>query len=124
MTDYPEHDKLTKVNDQTQAIGEFLTWASNQGYWLMSHGRTTWTDTQACRVCVHTSTEGAQRCKAGKRCPQCQGTHVRQVERAAEGWVQAPMFGVLLAQYAGIDPVVLEAEKYAMLADLRASHGG
>lgn len=26
MSDYPEHDKLLAVKDQTQAIGEFIEW--------------------------------------------------------------------------------------------------
>jgi len=28
MSDYPEHEKLTKVADKSQAIGEFLEWCS------------------------------------------------------------------------------------------------
>ena len=31
MSDYPEHDKLTKVRDSSQLIGEFLDWAGQQG---------------------------------------------------------------------------------------------
>ena len=26
MSDYPEHDKLAGVQDQTQAVGDFLEW--------------------------------------------------------------------------------------------------
>lgn len=44
MSDYPEHDKLEKIKDKTQAIGDFLEWASYEkdivlcretrdGYW-------------------------------------------------------------------------------------------
>lgn len=32
---YPEHDKLTKVSDRTQAAGDFAEWAGEQGYQLM-----------------------------------------------------------------------------------------
>lgn len=35
MSDFPEHDKLHAVADETQAIGEFLDWLANQGVHLM-----------------------------------------------------------------------------------------
>jgi hypothetical protein len=35
MSDYPEHDKLSKIQEQTQAIGEFLEWLTSQGIHLM-----------------------------------------------------------------------------------------
>lgn len=31
---YPEHEKLAKVQPQTQAAGEFLEWLGTQGYHL------------------------------------------------------------------------------------------
>lgn len=34
MSQYPEHDKLSEVKTQTQAIGEFLDWASDSGVQL------------------------------------------------------------------------------------------
>ena len=34
MSDYPEHDKLTAVADQTQAIGEFIEWLEGKGIFL------------------------------------------------------------------------------------------
>lgn len=37
MSKYPEHDKLAAIQDQTQAIGEFLEWcADEEGVYLMS----------------------------------------------------------------------------------------
>jgi len=33
---YPEHNKLNKVNKYSQQIGEFLDWASDNGYALCS----------------------------------------------------------------------------------------
>jgi hypothetical protein len=35
MTDYPEHDKLALVKDETQAAGEFVEWLGSQGIHLM-----------------------------------------------------------------------------------------
>jgi hypothetical protein len=32
--EYPEHEKLAKVRDKSQAIGEFLEWASEKGWHL------------------------------------------------------------------------------------------
>jgi hypothetical protein len=34
MSGYPEHDKLTAVAEQTQAIGEFMEWAESKGLFL------------------------------------------------------------------------------------------
>lgn len=31
---YPEHEKLAKVRDRSQTIGEFLDWAGEQGWHL------------------------------------------------------------------------------------------
>lgn len=31
-TQYPEHEKLTKVKDESQSIGEFLEWLNPQGF--------------------------------------------------------------------------------------------
>jgi len=40
--DYPEHAKLAKVSDKSQAIGEFLEWlTTEQGYTLAK-----WSDTE------------------------------------------------------------------------------
>lgn len=38
MSKHPEHDKLQKVSDQTQVIGEFLEWAEGEGIQLMCVG--------------------------------------------------------------------------------------
>lgn len=36
MTEYPEHEKLSKVSQKSQACGEFLDWLYQQGYHLCS----------------------------------------------------------------------------------------
>lgn len=35
MSDYPEHDKMSEVAEQTQVIGEFLEWLTSEGVQLM-----------------------------------------------------------------------------------------
>jgi hypothetical protein len=37
MSDYPEHDKQTKVVEQTQAAGEFIEWLESKGIFLAHH---------------------------------------------------------------------------------------
>ncbi len=34
MSEYPQHEKLATVKDMSQAIGEFLEWADDQGWHL------------------------------------------------------------------------------------------
>lgn len=31
MSDYPEHDRLSAIKDESQAQGEFLQWLSDEG---------------------------------------------------------------------------------------------
>lgn len=38
MTNYPEHDKLYAIHNQSQIIGEFLTWLNSQGYSIEFEG--------------------------------------------------------------------------------------
>ena len=35
MSDYPEHKKLEAIQEQSQAIGEFLEWISDNGDWRL-----------------------------------------------------------------------------------------
>lgn len=36
-SEYPEHDKLMAVNDDSQAVGEFLDWLGTKGLFLAEH---------------------------------------------------------------------------------------
>jgi hypothetical protein len=38
-SEYPEHDKMLAVQDQSRAIGEFLEWTQGEGYLLAEYGR-------------------------------------------------------------------------------------
>lgn len=43
MDSYPEHEKLQKVKDQSQAIGEFLEWLNSQKIYLAEYvGKPGW----------------------------------------------------------------------------------
>lgn len=33
MSDYPEHDKMRTIREQSQTIGEFLDWVENEKHW-------------------------------------------------------------------------------------------
>jgi hypothetical protein len=39
MSDYPEHDKLEKINDKSQEIGDFLSWLAEGEYQSQGKGR-------------------------------------------------------------------------------------
>jgi methionyl-tRNA synthetase len=112
MSQYPEHDKLAKVSDYSQAQGEFLAWLQEQGVQLM-----TWHESDEpddCGACSHRTEASKARCN----CACCNGTH--QVLRHREGFVSLDRaIPDLLAEYHGIDQRRLEAEKRAMLAALR-----
>lgn len=99
--EYPEHERLRAIKDQSQAIGEFLDWMSTQGVvrarWGCHHGYVTTAEVQdeppECRLCTQTD----------------------------KLWPDTTRIPDLLASYFGIDQVKLEDEKQAMLETLRAS---
>lgn len=37
MTSYPEHEKLAKIGDQSQTVGEFLEWLTGTKGWTLAH---------------------------------------------------------------------------------------
>lgn len=116
MSEYPEHDKLTKVSDVSQAQGELLDWLMGQGVHLMRWEE--FTETAACVACSHISDAARERCAARQNCPGCKGTH--QVLRHREGWIhEKRSIQDILAEHHGIDQQKLEREKRGMLASLR-----
>jgi len=92
---YPEHDKLIAIQDQSQAIGEFLEWARIElGYSLGEY---------------HEHTQDCFDIDGGRICG------MRTEEMYA---VNMPVTN-LLAKFFNIDQDKLEEEKRAMLKALR-----
>lgn len=85
MTDYPEHEKLAAINEQSQSIGEFIDWLAFEKDVIL-----------------------------GKQDPD---SFTGRMYPAREP------IGNLLAEFFEIDQEALEAEKRAMLIDIRASQG-
>lgn len=85
MADYPQHEKLRAIRDQSQTIYDFLEWGQEQGWHLAE-----WDTTR----------------KVDDRMMPIQ-----------------PRTDQVLAKYFGIDLMALEAEKRAMLDEMRAANG-
>ena len=106
MSKYPEHEKLSAIKDESQAIGEFLDWL--KGGYEGSPGY---------EICEHHDgdySEGALIADA---------LSGREVDREFDpsGWRPVgATIPQLLARYFGIDQDKIEAEKRQMLAELRA----
>jgi hypothetical protein len=97
---YPEHEKLDKVKDQSQTIGEFLDWLDAvKLYRIAKYHR----HTEACRDPEHRTLE-------------C-GYSIDELEPVRDGTLS------LLADYSGIDLDKLEAEKDLMLSEIRRLSG-
>lgn len=94
MTDYPEHDKLAAVADDSHTIGEFLEWLSGEGITLC-----TWRD----------------RATIDQDMLQAGVVFIEADHHYPVGW----SLEETLARYFDIDQNKLEAEKRALLADLR-----
>lgn len=124
MSDYPEHDKLMAVKDESQTIGEFLDWLPGG------------TDLRVCERIVKTDCRGGGiwerwTCIGGRKindredsdegeCPICHGTGL--VDRDEPLYLPAHVdINKILAKFFEIDLNKLEAEKRAMLDALRAA---
>jgi hypothetical protein len=114
-TAYPEHEKLAKVADESQAIGHFLDIGCPQlGLVLYERYEAICT----CKQCSTHETKGVVgvHCEAD-RVEKGQAIYVRW--RPAIKSIQA-----ILAEYFGIDQDRLSEEKDTMLAVMRAQTEG
>jgi len=123
MSKYPEHDKLTEVREQSQAIGEFLEWLEGQGVKLCRYQVQfeTWS------IYVHRDTG-----ERWARSTEPQGvdalhwlpTGETKDVTVDEGFrLVTERVENLLAAFFDIDLANLEAEKRQMLAELRQMAG-
>jgi hypothetical protein len=93
VSDYPEHDKLALIKDQSQAIGEFIEWLERDGIHLAS------------RYCLRDDRH-PDWCENG-----CEwSTYMLPIGKS---------ISTLLAKFFKIDQDTLEREKRAMLASIR-----
>jgi len=93
MTATPEHEKLHKVQEKSQAIGEFLEWL---------------TEEKRYSICQYVNTIGEV---------DCEGEEIRF---PVKGYLPIlERIEQLLAEYFDIDLDKLELEKRAMLDELR-----
>lgn len=104
MSGYPMHDKLIAVKDQSQAIGEFLEWLTTEKSVCLAD-RTSVGGIGRRVVTWHLKAAFGRTGDEGE-CPS--------VEVLSDDPVK------LLAEYFEIDLDVLEDEKRAMLAGIRA----
>jgi len=94
MTATPEHEKLHKVQEKSQAIGEFLEWLQGEKKYT---------------ICEWLETNGEIDEESGD---WVHSRYTRIMERVEQ----------LLAEYFDINLDVLESEKRAMLDELRRKH--
>jgi hypothetical protein len=124
MSNYPEHDKLTAISDQSQAIGEFLEWLPSQGRFIGA-----WRTVVDCPgggiwekwSCIGGVKVNDRTGEEGDECPVCDG---RGVVDAAEPIPEVAYVDInkILAEFFDIDLNKLEAEKRAMLDEIRAAN--
>lgn len=123
MSDYPEHDKLSKIKDRSQAIGEFLEWLSGQGVNLMRWQ--TFTEPKDCGCAMNLRHRGEQLSLTSNTwvtCEKCGGSGYSDEVREMEAWGHANVgtTSQLLAAYFEIDQARLDTEKQAMLDSIQA----
>ena len=127
---YPEHEKLLKVAELSQSIGEFLTWLSDEQHvWLAKFD----VKVEECRNCDHPDKHdervvpsdyiGQRECsfeddETGDCC-DCENADFGNPE-ILFAWPHT--ISDLLATYFEIDTKVLEEEKRAMLDAMRAQN--
>ena len=115
MAEYPEHAKLKLVKDKSQAIGEFLDWISGEKGWHLAYYHT---HSDACDEPHKHQSFCGQTVNGDMRC--------RETDRVCDMGDQtlySAHYGVqkLLGEFFEIDLKKLEAEKEAMLDEIRAA---
>lgn len=117
MSEYPEHDKLTKVSEKTQAIGDFLEWiGAERSARLMVWCE--WDEQEAVECTRH-----GRHPNRIEQCDRCDDGGMYQVTRHYARWT--PLDGSVqdwLADWAGLDLDKIEAEKRAMLDMIREAN--
>lgn len=120
MSDYPEHDKLQGIQEESQAIGEFI---ENGGYILCrfreqgnnGQPRFVW------REGHERMTDGEVRRPTEQDFLRGRAEENPNYDSWGSGYCMAPgSIQDKLAAYFGIDQERLEAEKRAMLESIRA----
>lgn len=105
---YPQHEKLAKISDQSQAVGEFLSAMRERGLWLCEF--------------IEGGTNGQLRyVDATGRPTQVSHPDINPDYMSwGDGWQPAQLCShELLAQFFEIDLAALEQEKRQMLAIAR-----
>jgi len=130
MAEYPEHEKLSKISDKSQAVGDFLEWlrgekeivfaAYEPARWFCPHcgeipeervhkARNLMVDDHGCRECIGSS--DADRWKSVVTF-QSGGLYPRTL----------PPMEKLLAEFFDIDLDVIEDEKRHMMDAMREAN--
>ena len=118
MAEYPEHDKLCAIKDQSQAIGAFIEWMGEHGYHICE--RTHAVSESANQVIEAPEPGTWQRKRLGDRFCDLLGA---LIDANTIYWPTTKRLpNALLAQYFDIDEDKLETEKRAMLDELRKGH--
>jgi hypothetical protein len=138
VSEYPECERLTAAAEQTQVIGEFIDWLQGQGIQLMTYRE----DLSDIRPTISASDTGGANywethclhwhgaARDADDNIQEQGTCCwcgmgREYTLTTRGWVHEQRGTEhLLADWAGIDPQKVEAERRRMLASLPAAGNG
>jgi hypothetical protein len=122
MVETPELDRQHAVMSDAHVLSEFYDWLQSQGVHLM-RWRTDLPDERRCTTLACNEGKIYNRRKhAVEDCSSCDGTGWRTI--TVEGWVhdgRSPQ--QLLADYFKIDLDKIEAERRALLADIRTQNG-
>ncbi len=126
MSDYPECEKMSAVHEQSQAIGEFLTWLEGQGVIMAKYD----VEVEECRNCGHEDAHnervpdavyfGQRACsfeddETGECCV-CDHADFGNPNHLFPYYQHTE---ATLAQFFNIDLDVVETEKRAMLETMR-----
>lgn len=115
MSDYPEHDKLHAISEQSQVCGEFLEWLQGGFEGSPNLHVVRWKDESDAPKWVHERT--------GEPVPFANRRAVENPDYYPSGYYSPGLnTQELLAMFFGIDQAKIDKEKEQILAAMRAAN--
>lgn len=121
-TKWPEHEKLEKISDKSQVVGDFLSWLAEEKRVVLGHYPMLALDCD-CGWAKLRPQIGCPKCNGKGTVLDASGEPVLEESETLQIFMDKRL-EVLLAEFFKIDQNKIEKEKRAMLSTMRKANSG